>query len=69
MEHFSHVIFGCVWLSRLRKQLSSDLGDISDTKMTSATSTFLFLGLVQMFRLVAVGGERLSGWHSGWHSS
>ena len=31
-----------------------DLGDVSDTKMTSVTSSFQFLWLVQMFRLVAV---------------
>ena len=55
IEHFNHITsrLHIAWLvtgiSILR-----DLDDISDTKMTTATSIFLFLRLVQMICHVAV---------------
>ena len=39
----------------MRTFILHNLGDVSDTNMISATSTILFLWLVQMFHLVAVG--------------
>ena len=77
MEHFNSIYSWLrIALLVMGSSILQDLGDVSDTKMKFATSTFLFVPLVDadvsscrgMEGVVVEISEQLSGWHIGWLS-